>query len=669
MDKDQLPGAGGHEGEKIERLRRAIYSRQLSERLDAKERRELEPDRAVVGEDWRRAEPGAPGSIVAPFAIGLARKALWILLILAAVFFFGAVAYFGYFFAFGGGSLRASSANIDIAVAGPPQLAGGEKTELQIVVTNRNNVPLTLAELVITYPDGTRSPSDLATPLPSQRISLGTIEPGGRRQGTVTAVFAGNSGEHAVVKVELEYHLAGSNAIFVAPSEYASSFGSAPLAVSVTGNDQSTAGQPLLLNVVVASNTSVPVRNILLRADFPFGFKLDSATPAMGADKTWALGDLAPGQQVALTLRGTLTGEANDERVFRFTAGTASSSVATTTITTVMSAASLHATIAKPFLDMAMTINGQDAAGGVIVSPGDTVTVNLSYRNNLTTDITNAVIVGRLSGVEVDGSTVHSADGFYRSSDASILWDRTTSAGALSRITPGQRGQLAFTFKVPDAATIKAAGVPQITIALSAAGTRRSEKDVPETLQATAQSRLAIGSDVQLTAQGLYYASPFGSVGPLPPKAGTETTYAIVFTVKNTTNKITNASLTASLPSYVRWIGTRSPASEEVSLNQETGVITWHIGDIEAGAGTGSSTPRQLALAIGFTPSTSQLGEQPVLMQNIVLKGRDAATGAAITRTAKPDVTTNLTQIGKSSESAVSGTDPGFNPANATVVK
>jgi hypothetical protein len=669
MDNEplELPDAGDHEKEKIERLRRAMYSRQLQSRLDVRPRRELQPERPAVGEDWRRVEEGAPGSLVAPLGINIARRVLQALLVLSAVFFIGAAAYFGYFFAFGGGSLRASSQNIDIAIGGPLQIAGGEKTELQIIVTNRNNVPLQLADLVITYPEGTRSPVDLISSLPNQRISLGAIEPGGRRQGTVTAVFAGNAGDHTTIKVELEYRLGNSTSIFVADSDYTAQFGSAPVSVAVVGNTQAISGQPLQLNVVVSSNASVPVRDVVLRADLPFGFKLTDVRPAQSAPGAWALGDLSPGQRINLTLEGTLTGQSAEERIFRFTTGTASSSSATSTIGTVMSTAMLKTEIAKPFLDLVMSVEGQDVGSGIIVAPGDSVTVNVAYQNNLDTEITNAVIVGRFAGLEIDGATVRTSDGFYRSTDGSLLWDRTTTAGDLARIAPGGRGTLTFTFQVPKLELPPGSALPHIDISLSAAGTRVGESGVPQTLQSTARQRLAVGSDVQLTAQGLYYASPFGAVGPLPPQAGKETAYALVFTIKNTTSEITDATLTAQLPPYVRWIGTRSPASEQVSLNQETGIITWHIGTIATGTGTGSSTPRQLALALGLTPSTSQIGEQPVLVRNITLKGTDAATGEVIKRTTRPDVTTNLTQIGRSSDAATSGVDPGFNPASATV--
>jgi hypothetical protein len=79
--------------------------------------------------------------------------------------------------------------------------------------------------------------------------------------------------------------------------------------------------------------------------------------------------------------------------------------------------------------------------------------------------------------------------------------------------------------------------------------------------------------------------------------------------------------------------------------------------------------PRQIAISVGLTPSTSQIGDQPVLVQDVTLTGIDEATGAAVTRKTEPDVTTNLGQIGKTSTSQTVRPDAGFLPAQATVVK
>src|ERR1700690_327436 len=297
-----------HEQEKIERLRRAMYSRSLSDKIKDRPRRTLDVGGEVVGEDFVTTEEGVPGTIVAPRGINFARKALWWLLGIAILFFIAAAGFFAYYFLLGGGSLGASPSNIDIAVSGPPQIASGPPTELQIVVTNRNQVPLQLADLVVTFPPGTRSPTDYATEEPTLRQSLGTIEAGGTRQGTVSAIFAGTDGQQADVKIELEYRLAGSSAIFVASTDYNVMFGSSSLLLSVDGNNETISGQPVQLTVTVTSNANGPVKDALLNIDYPFGFALSSATPPPAQGSLWQLGDLAPGQKRTITLQGTLYG-------------------------------------------------------------------------------------------------------------------------------------------------------------------------------------------------------------------------------------------------------------------------------------------------------------------------------------------------------------------------
>src|SRR3989338_1448340 len=647
------PSESSHEDEKIERLRRAMYSRTLSEKLGGRPRRELGQTQPLAGEDWQRPEPTLRHSTVAPRTIGLMRTGLWWVLGLSLVFFLGAAAFFGYYFTFGGGASQVAPANITIGIAGPPQIAGGEPTQLQVTVANRNQASLELADLVISYPAGTRSPTDLSTDLTSQRISLGTIEAGGVRQGTVSAVFAGATGDTADVKVELEYRLRGSSAIFVASSNYQATFSSSPISVSIDGNSETVSGQTVQFTATVSSNANTPIKDVLLSISYPFGFTFASGSPAPARPGVWVLGDFAPGQKRQVVIRGTLSGESGDERVFRFAVGTRNVPQHTG-IDTPLSSNSFKMQVSQPFLGLAVSVN-KSTGTSATVSPGDNVNVLISWQNNLSTPITDAVIVARLSGIQIDGAAVRSQDGFFRSSDDVVLWDKTTTNGALSNLSAGAHGVVSFSFQVPGSDVLKNIRNPSLTITINAAGKRLSEAGVPENLQATALQHIAVASDLTLAAQGLYYANPFVSVGPMPPKAGTETTYALVFTLTNTTNKISNAKLTAVLPPYVRWVGIYSPASEKVSFNQSDGTVSWNIGDIAPGVGLGGTPPRQAAIAIGFTPSTSQIGQEPVLLQNIVLTGTDAS-GAPVTRTAK-DITSNI--MG----------DPGFSATNATVVR
>ncbi|TSC87062.1 MAG: Uncharacterized protein G01um10148_167 [Parcubacteria group bacterium Gr01-1014_8] len=634
-----------------------MYSRSLSPNIKDKPRREMRPEKNPVGEDWQRAEPKIPGSLIAPRGIGMMRLVMKWLVAAAVAFFVGALGFFAYYFILGGGSSPASPGNIDISISGPLQIASGEPAELQVAIVNRNRTSLQLADLVVKYPNGTRSPTDLLTSLPDQRIPLGTIEPGGRRQGTVSAVFSGVEGEHADIAVELEYRLENSSAIFVATSQYQFLFASSPLSISIEGNDETVSGQPIELKVTIASNSDTPVKDVLFTGSYPFGFTFGSGEPSptkIGGGNMWSLGDIFPGQKRTIILQGTLAGESGDERVFRFSAGTRKSKT-DQTISTTLADYAHHITVSKPFLGLAVLIN-KEAGGNTTVAPGDSVTVSVTYQNNLQTAIADAVIVARLSGAEIDGTTVRSTDGFYRSADNVVLWDKSTTNGSLATIAPGAKGTVSFSFVVPKDEAMQALRNPRLDITVHAAGKRVSQTGVPETLQASASQTLRFASDLQLAAQGLYYTNPFGSTGPMPPKAGTETTYAIVFNVTNTTNKVENATVRATLPPYVRWVGVYSPSTEKLVFNPNDSSVTWHIGTIEPGAGIGGALPRQAAIAIGFTPSTSQIGQQPALIRSISLSGTDASTHVSVTKTTT-DITTNI--VG----------DPGFSAANATVVK
>ena len=99
-----------------------MYSRTLSEKLKARQRRELDQPRPIVGDDFVRPEGSLSSTTVAPRGMGAARKALWWILGISIVFFVCAIGFFAYYFTLGGGGLAASASNITIAVSGPPQV-------------------------------------------------------------------------------------------------------------------------------------------------------------------------------------------------------------------------------------------------------------------------------------------------------------------------------------------------------------------------------------------------------------------------------------------------------------------------------------------------------------------------------------------------------------------
>ncbi|HWP61727.1 MAG TPA: hypothetical protein VN495_03920 [Candidatus Paceibacterota bacterium] len=653
------------DNDKIDRLRRAIYSRKYADQLGERERRALEAGHTDVPEDWQHEEvkKEAPQTklpleemamqyVPAPSRTGGILK--WILLA-AALFFVAALAFFIYYLYFGGGA-GLSQHNIDISVTGPSQIPGGELTDLEVGITNRNREALQLADLVVTYPPGTILNPQTCTTSGTCRISLGTIPAGGSSVIKLPAVYEGGAGQHATVHTELEYRLGNSSAIFVASSDYQFVFSSSPITLAVSGNTQTVSGQAMQLTLTLSSNADQPVQGVYIAASTPFGFHLTSSS--ISQDPTtgmWSLGTINPGDVKTITINGVLSGQTGDNRVFQFSAGTRTSATSTS-IDAPLSETTLAVTVAQPFLNLSVSADNATSSGQISVAPGDTVNITINYTNNLQSEIDNAVVVARLSGISIDGSSIHTQNGFYRSTDSAVLWDKSTTGGVLAALPAGATGKLGFTFQMPSSDSLQGIQNPVLDISISAAGQRVGQTGVPENLQATADQKVAAASDLRLMAQGLYFTDPFVASGPMPPQASVETTYAILFNITNTTSAIQNAVLTAQLPPYVRLVGNHYlPASEKISFNSTTGAFTWNVGTIAPKTGLAGTAPRQVVIEVGVTPSTSQIGSSPALVQSIKLSGTDAASGAPVVKTVS-DVTTNI--VG----------DPGFSSVNAKVV-
>ena len=141
----------------------------------------------------------------------------------------------------------------------------------------------------------------------------------------------------------------------------------------------------------------------------------------------------------------------------------------------------------------------------------------------------------------------------------------------------------------------------------------------------------------------------------MPPRADTETTYTVIWSVTNSSNDVTDARVRAILPPYVSWKGAVNPGGEAVSFSNVGGEVVWDLGDVPAGVGYTQSA-REVAFQVGVTPSVSQVGSSPDITGAAVFSGRDRFTETVVSRSV-PEVTINLT------------TDPLFSSNQRNVVE
>jgi len=136
--------------------------------------------------------------------------------------------------------------------------------------------------------------------------------------------------------------------------------------------------------------------------------------------------------------------------------------------------------------------------------------------------------------------------------------------------------------------------------------------------------------------QKAYYSGnqDFKNSGPIPPKAGTPTSYTITWQVTNDINNVNNVTVSALLPQNVTLTAVL-PESQipNVSLNNQTHQIVWSVGSVPAGTGA-SSSPPTISFQVTLTPSSSQKGILADLIGQATVSGQDQVTGATVQSTA-----------------------------------
>jgi len=530
--------------------------------------------------------------------------------ILSIIFFIGAIIFALYMFSTNNSSV--SSDNIDITVLGNAFTKGGEELPLQIEIVNRNKSSLELSNLVVSYPNG--ASDDLAEYVRLPRITIGTIKPGGTVVENVKVTLFGEENSTRNVKIDLEYHPESSNAIFTKEKEYGVNISSAPLSLSVDAPDTVTSDQPVTFTVKAVLNTSLKEGNTMMQLTYPNNFIYESSIPEPSfGNSMWSLDALSLTNPVSVVIKGRIVGQDQDQQVFHVYAGT-TKPTDKSTIDIVYNSLLHTVTITKPFLEANILVNETS-------SSGDDINVKIDWANNLSTRITDGQIIANLGGNAFDRSTVNPLQGFFDSINNRIIWDKN-SIGDLADIEPGEKGEVSFSVKsISLVGTQNSIKDPQVTFDVSIKGSQPSLGSTFTDVNNFSKKVVKILSDFQIASSASYKAGSF------PPKAETETSYNVTWTILNGTNAITDATARAVLPIYVKWVGSITP-KENITYNDSTREVIWNIGAVREN--TGGDYDREATFTIALNPSTSQIGSVPQLMKDLFLSGTDSFTGTLI---------------------------------------
>lgn len=554
------------------------------------------------------------------------------IVIIASIFVLGIAVLAGVYL-FGGFGII-SSRNIELKIEGPKEAAGGELVRWEVVIHNKNDVGLATAEIAFRYPQGFRPVNKQALISLIERKSLGEVPRDGIFRETFSAFAFGPQDFEGEIEVALEYRTDGSNAIFEKIEKSAIKITRSPVGVALTIPAELNVGREINFEARVTSNASDVIQNLMLELIYPPGFTFKDSSPKTSEGQNrWSLGDLSPGEERTIKISGIFEGEDMEQRSVIVQAG-----VLEDRTLNIYGSASANFILRKLFVELAATIGGQDI---VSVRGGETLNVEIMWRNNLPQAVQNATLEVTIEGGAIDEASINADRGFYRGFDKKIIWT-PSSLKEFASIGPGETGQARFNFKLLDAVLLARQNLKNPTVKIKGEIKPAIKPPGFETIDIEGQFELELKVEtlLQLSSRAIYYSAILPGSGPLSPKVGQETIYTVIWSLANASSDVSDVAVKAALPAYMRWKGVVRPTNEIVNFDSSKSEISWRSSRIMAG--TGFTQPaKEVMFQVGLIPSVGQVGSSPVLLFDIVAEGRDDFSGN-IVRDAEPSLTTDI---------------------------
>lgn len=517
---------------------------------------------------------------------------------------------------------------VSLNIFGQERVVSGE--EVNYVVRYKNNSKVAIANARLEFYFSAQAlpvNKDDATARGDSFVavkSLGQLAPGQEGQAEFKARVLGDKDSQQKFVAKLIYRPLNINADFGNEGNFVSTIISVPLVLSFILPERIVSGQTINFSLRYLNTSDASFSGAKLKIDYPEGFIFDSALPSPDeSNNVWHLAEIGSREEGNIIIKGAIAGNEGESKVFKAQIGTQKDDEDFVVYSQTLSSPQIFAS--PLFVEQSLVDATQNSA-----TAGQTLKYRIKYRNTTDVAIGPVFITVKIDGRAVDLASVQGASGFFSSSDSLITWN-SASLPALESLAPQAEGTVDFSLRVKERLPINNFSDKNFVVTTTA---KIDSFNTPLALSGTqlaGQNQLAVkvNSRVVLSMKGYYSDQLIPNSGPLPLKVGQKTTYTIYWQVLNTSNDVSDITVKAYLPSYVRWEGSFFPKDEDIKYDAASGQVIWRIGKLSSSVGI-LSPVRQVAFQVGVIPSLGQVGSVIVVVQPGDFSGQDDFTGARL---------------------------------------
>ena len=493
---------------------------------------------------------------------------------------------------------------LKLEILGPTEANLAQEIEYIVKYKNNGDLRLEDPELVFEAPENSLQDGEFfeVQVLDSEKLG-GAIYPGEERNFSFKVRLLGKEGDIQITNVSLSYKPKSLNARYESSSSFSTQIKSAPLILGFDLPSNISGDNNFDFKLNYFSNIDYPLTDLRCQIDYPSGFEFVSSSPLALEKTEWIIPVLNKSEGGGIEITGSLSGNIGEVKIFKAKIGMWKDNRFV-----ILREIERGVEITEPSLYIRQEINGNPQ---YIASLGELLHYEIFFKNVGENGLTNLFMVNQFEDSILDFETMNSNDGDYQSGENSIVFDWGKNS-KLQYLSPLEEGKVEFWIRVKDdLANIKN---PVIKNHIFIGQTKQS-------------FTTKVNSKLVVEQNGYFENDIFENSGPIPPRVGKETTYAITWTPKSYYSDVENVKVRAFLPSNVELVGEVFPEKEvsNFTFDSQTREIVWSVGDLKRGI-NGST----MAFQVRLIPNSSQRGGAATIVDQVIITGYDAWTESSL---------------------------------------
>lgn len=527
-----------------------------------------------------------------------------------------------------------SSRGLDLTLDVPDRIMSGVPFILKVNFSNNSASLLNDARLTVSLPDGVafyKSPAEKTI----ETKQLGNIGQGSLIQEPVELIIIAPEQSVKTIKVSLGYAPATLGAKFEKTAYADVEVESSGIVIEISAPEKATSGEDFETVISYRNVSEVDFSNLEMKMEYPPSFTFNSASmkPDM-ENNIWNLGDLRKNSEGKITIKGNLTGGADD--VYEFKAQLSERAAGENYL---VSTGSAKTAISASPLSLAIHLNSDN--GNYIAKAGDVLNYTLSYVNGTGIALHDVSIKAQLVGEMFDLSSVQSQD-FSRQGDSVLIWNSANNPN-LVFLSAGSAGAVSFSLKVKDTFPVRRFSDKNYSLLLNSEITSQTPSVEGGAFLSKARLETKVSGSIIVDAK-IYFRdaeSGFLNSGVFPPKAGQPTQFTVHWILKSMAADVTGVEVRSILGNNVKMIGNaKSNGGSLPNYNSETNEVFWQVDKLQANQGIVGG-PIESVFQIEATPSADQVGTFMTLINATTIRASDSFTGQDIV-SSDAGITTSL---------------------------